>query len=150
MTFFICVSSFGYSAFITHITHCQFSNILQSCISYLQYSSFKKVLTHYLCCIYISYFCLLVSKLHTVKNSKGLLAGQQSEEDKLSLTIREEMKTKVLSVKKNGNSGTWHGARDSEYSQLYINFQTRSHWTTVIRPQNGNKSAHWRFCHCDL
>lgn len=28
--------------------------------------------------------------------------------------------------------------------------KSRSHWTTVIRPQNGNKSAHRGFCHGDL
>lgn len=54
-----------------------------------------------------------------------------------------------MCVKRKGNSGTWHRARDPEYSQLYINFQTRSHWKTVIWPQNGNKSAHLGFCHGD-
>lgn len=49
-----------------------------------------------------------------------------------------------------GTVGTWHGPRDPEYSQLHINFQTRSHWTAMIQPQNGNQSPHQGFCHGDL
>ncbi len=55
-----------------------------------------------------------------------------------------------MCVKTKGNSGTWHWARGPQRSQLNIIFQTRPHWTTVIRPQNGNKSAHWGLCYCDL
>lgn len=76
------------------------------------------------------------------------LVVQTSEIRKLCQR-RDENKSCVC-VERKGDSGTWHVARDPEYSQMHINFQTRSHWTTVIQPQNGNKSAYQEFCHNDL
>ena len=61
--------------------------------------------------------------------------------------IKGKTKSDVCEEKRTVRDMAWsHG--DRRYSQLHINFQTRSQWKKVIRPQNGNKS-HLEFCHGD-
>lgn len=90
---------------------------------------------------------LLISILHIMNNKLQCLWWVNKV--KLKKTLLEKRGKQVLCVWK-GDSGTWHGARDPEYSQMHINFQTKSHWTTVIQPHNGNRSANQEFCHSDL